>query len=184
MKKRKIGILGGTFDPIHRVHLSLAKQAKEQYHLEEVWLMPSGDPPHKSGKTITPGAKRLKLVELAVSNQSGLVASDYELRRKGKIYTAETLEQLSAEQPVFYYGRRFPPVFRRMVSSGKDFSLCCDFSSGSRGMPGARNDQIRRKTQTAFRIVSGSQDFFSQDGGRQLVLKSFADAFGKAGAER
>ncbi len=99
MKKRKIGILGGTFDPIHRVHLSLAKQAKEQYHLEEVWLMPSGDPPHKSGKTITPGAKRLKLVELAVSNQSGLVASDYELRRKGKIYTAETLEQLSAEQP-------------------------------------------------------------------------------------
>ena len=98
-KKRKIGILGGTFDPVHRVHLELAKKARMQYDLTEVWLMPSGDPPHKSGRSITPGWQRLELLKLALTGAKGLVASDYELRRSGKIYTAETLERLSAEIP-------------------------------------------------------------------------------------
>ena len=62
-KKRKIGILGGTFDPVHRVHLELAKKARMQYDLTEVWLMPSGDPPHKSGRSITPGWQRLELLK-------------------------------------------------------------------------------------------------------------------------
>ena len=79
--------------------IGLAKKARMQYDLTEVWLMPSGDPPHKSGRSITPGWQRLELLKLALTGAKGLVASDYELRRSGKIYTAETLERLSAEIP-------------------------------------------------------------------------------------
>jgi len=95
----KIGILGGTFDPIHRMHLQMAASARAQYGLDEVWLMPSGDPPHKEAGQITPGVHRLRMVELAVTGQEGLLASDYELCREGKIYTADTLTDLAERYP-------------------------------------------------------------------------------------
>lgn len=95
----KIGILGGTFDPIHRMHLQMAVCARTQFGLDEVWLMPSGDPPHKETKQITPGSHRLRMIELAVADQKGLQASDYELCREGKIYTADTLTDLAERYP-------------------------------------------------------------------------------------
>lgn len=96
---RKTGILGGTFDPVHRVHLKIAECAREQFGLDEVWLMPSGDPPHKKERQITPGNERLYMLKLAVENKAGLEASDYELRRNGIIYTADTLQMLREAYP-------------------------------------------------------------------------------------
>ena len=62
----EIGIMGGTFDPIHNGHLMLGRQAYEEYHLDEVWFMPSGNPPHKKDHLVTDAALRCKMVRLAI----------------------------------------------------------------------------------------------------------------------
>ena len=96
---KKIGILGGTFDPIHKAHLAMALAAKEQYALDEVWMMPDREPPHKFNESLTTAGDRLAMVKLAVQSFDGLVASDYELRRTGMTYTSDTLTQLHQEYP-------------------------------------------------------------------------------------
>lgn len=102
---RKIGILGGTFNPIHNGHIALAMAAKEQYALDEVWIMPSKLPPHKSHFAMLSEETRMKLIELAIKNQPGFTASDFELRREGLTYTADTLELLTTDYPEvrFYF---------------------------------------------------------------------------------
>ena len=59
---RKIGIMGGTFDPIHNGHIMLGRQAYAEYNLDEVWYMPSGQPPHKKGRHVTECAERCLMV--------------------------------------------------------------------------------------------------------------------------
>ena len=94
-----IGILGGTFDPIHKAHLALGRQAYEQFHLDAVWFMPSNHPPHKKDHSVTAGEIRREMVSLAVRGIPGFVCSDFELRREGNTYTAKTLSLLSKEFP-------------------------------------------------------------------------------------
>ncbi|MFV0238846.1 MAG: nicotinate-nicotinamide nucleotide adenylyltransferase, partial [Lacrimispora sphenoides] len=71
----KIGIMGGTFDPIHNGHLMLGEQAYKEYGLKEVWYMPSGHPPHKKSRNVTEPAIRLAMTELAVKSYEGFVCS-------------------------------------------------------------------------------------------------------------
>ncbi|MDD5899783.1 MAG: nicotinate-nucleotide adenylyltransferase [Lachnospiraceae bacterium] len=96
---KKIGILGGTFNPIHNGHLALASAAMEQYGLEEVWLMPSKLPPHKSHFAMLSEEERLYLTRLAAKANSKFIVSDFELTREGLTYTADTLELLTKEFP-------------------------------------------------------------------------------------
>ncbi|MBR6537929.1 MAG: nicotinate-nucleotide adenylyltransferase [Lachnospiraceae bacterium] len=96
---RKIGILGGTFNPIHKGHLALGLAAAEQYDLEEVWLMPSKLPPHKSHFAMLSGEHRLAMTALAAQSDDRFMASDFELRREGLTFTADTLELLTKEYP-------------------------------------------------------------------------------------
>ena len=102
---RKIGILGGTFNPIHKGHLALGKAAMEQYDLEEVWLMPSKLPPHKSHFAMLSEEHRLAMTVLAAQSDDRFMASDFELRREGLTFTADTLELLTKEYPdvKFYF---------------------------------------------------------------------------------
>ena len=102
---RKIGILGGTFNPIHKGHLALGKAAMEQYDLEEVWLMPSKLPPHKSHFAMLSEEHRLAMTALAAQSDDRFMASDFELRREGLTFTADTLELLTKEYPdvKFYF---------------------------------------------------------------------------------
>ena len=93
----RLGIMGGTFDPIHRGHLFIARSAMREARLDRVLFLPDGDPPHKLPGT--PGADRLAMVKLAIDNQEGFEASDMELRRQGTTYTVDTLEQLRAQAP-------------------------------------------------------------------------------------
>ena len=90
----KIGILGGTFDPIHRGHLQLGEKAYQQFRLDSVWFMPSGTPPHKKDHRVTEGALREEMVKLAIADTPYFLYSDFELKRQGNTYTAETLELL------------------------------------------------------------------------------------------
>lgn len=103
--KRKVGIMGGTFDPIHTGHLILAENAYEKFELDKVLVMPSGQPPHKTDKTITNAAHRSTMIKLAISDNPHLEYSGYELERDGYIYTAETLTGLKEEYPAteFYF---------------------------------------------------------------------------------
>ena len=102
---RKIGILGGTFNPIHNGHLALGKAAMEQYGLEEVWLMPSKLPPHKSHFAMLSEEHRLAMTKLAAGTDTRFSSSDFELRREGLTFTADTLELLTEEYPdvKFYF---------------------------------------------------------------------------------
>lgn len=101
----EIGIMGGTFDPVHNGHLMLGRQAYREYGLDEVWFMPSGIPPHKKDHVVTAVKDRLAMVRLAIEGYPYFICSDFEIRRKGNTYTAETLKLLRREYPQhkFYF---------------------------------------------------------------------------------
>lgn len=94
-----IGIMGGTFDPIHNGHLLLGKQAYEEYSLDQIWFMPSGKPPHKSDHHVTEVEERCEMVRLAIAEYPYFVYSDFEVRRSGNTYTAQTLRLLQEAYP-------------------------------------------------------------------------------------
>lgn len=96
----KIGIIGGTFDPIHNGHRDIALNAKNEYALDELWFMPAGDPYCKSDKEVTPASVRLEMTRLAVSEMPSFCrCCDLEIRTEGPTYTSETLERLHAQYP-------------------------------------------------------------------------------------
>ncbi len=100
-----IGIMGGTFNPIHIGHIKIAKAAYTQYHLDEIWFMPNHVPAYKPEDIILSGEDRLAMVELAIKDIPNFRASDFELKREGNTYTAETLELLKQKYPkdTFYF---------------------------------------------------------------------------------
>ena len=96
---RRIGILGGTFDPVHNGHLLLGEQAYREYGLDEIWFMPSHVPPHKKDHLITDGAARIRMLELATESIPYFTVSDFEMGREGNTYTAQTLALLKEAYP-------------------------------------------------------------------------------------
>jgi nicotinate-nucleotide adenylyltransferase len=91
---RKLGILGGSFNPIHLGHLILAETAREALSLERVIFIPAKLPPHKRGAPLADGADRLAMVRLAVAGNPAFSVSDIELRRPGVSYTVDTVRAL------------------------------------------------------------------------------------------
>ena len=91
--------MGGTFDPVHMVHLTLAENAYHSFGLDEVLMLPNGDPPHKTDKIITPAVHRLAMLQLAVEGIPYFRISDMEIRRKGYSYSSVTLEELKKAHP-------------------------------------------------------------------------------------
>ena len=91
---KKIGILGGTFDPIHTGHLVLADELREKLKLERVIFIPSASPPHKTEHELSSAAHRFEMTKLAIKGNSHFYVSDIELKREGLSYTVETLRKL------------------------------------------------------------------------------------------
>lgn len=102
---KKIGIMGGTFNPIHNAHLMMAQAAYEQYELDEIWFMPSKNPPHKKQEEIVSGEHRSRMVQFALDGKEHFIFSDIELRRQGTTYTCETLQYCVENYPeeTFYF---------------------------------------------------------------------------------
>ena len=102
---RRIGIMGGTFDPVHNGHILLGKQAHAEYSLDEIWYMPSHQPPHKKDHPVSDGRDRLNMLYLALDEIPWFLVSDFEMRREGTTYTAHTMELLKMEYPdvKFYF---------------------------------------------------------------------------------
>ncbi|TMG09165.1 MAG: nicotinate (nicotinamide) nucleotide adenylyltransferase [Chloroflexi bacterium] len=94
----RIGILGGTFDPIHLGHLAAARAAIECADLDRVLLIPTGQPPHRSA-AVASAEQRLEMCRLAIGTDKTLEVSDVEIRRGGVSYTAETLKELKRIYP-------------------------------------------------------------------------------------
>lgn len=92
-----IGVLGGTFDPIHLGHLIVAEEARERLGLAQVIFVPAGQPWMKGGKSITPGWERLRMAELAVESNPFFCVAANEVERSGPTYTVDTLQELQRD---------------------------------------------------------------------------------------
>ncbi|MBM3249819.1 MAG: nicotinate-nucleotide adenylyltransferase [Candidatus Omnitrophica bacterium] len=95
----RIGILGGTFNPIHIGHLILAEEAREKLGLDKVIFVPSFLPPHKDNSDIAPAGMRLAMVKSAIRGNKYFSFSDTEIRRDGKSYTIDTVKEFKAKFP-------------------------------------------------------------------------------------
>ena len=87
----RIGIFGGTFDPIHIGHLRAALEVKQGFDLDQIFIIPAALPPHKKGHQVTNAADRIKMVELGVRDYPGFSVSDVELQRSGPSYSIDTI---------------------------------------------------------------------------------------------
>lgn len=95
----RLGLFGGTFDPVHWGHLLLAERCREACELDEVWLIPTGNPPHKSQTGISPAKARVEMLQMALAGLREYSVNQMEVKRQGTTYTYETLEQLTKDQP-------------------------------------------------------------------------------------
>lgn len=103
---RKIGIMGGTFDPVHNGHLMLADTAYRQFDLDQVWFLPNGNPPHKKEENIGTDARhRSRMVALAIQGRDYCRLEEYEVRRREVSCSYQTLEHFRKQYPEdeFYF---------------------------------------------------------------------------------
>ena len=102
----RIGIMGGTFDPIHYGHLAAAEAARVEFGLCKVIFMPAGNPPHKQSQKISDAEHRYRMTALATSSNSGFEVSRLEVDKAGITYTFDTMEELRSiygEAPEIYF---------------------------------------------------------------------------------
>src|SRR5438132_6331066 len=95
----RIGIFGGTFDPVHYGHLILAEQCREQGRLDEVWFVPAPRPPHKAEHETTRFEQRVEMLALAIAGHAAFRIDELEKERTGLSYTADTLAELRRRHP-------------------------------------------------------------------------------------
>ena len=95
----RLGLFGGTFDPVHYGHLLLAECCREQCQLDEVWFLPAATPPHKQSRVLTSGAQRIEMLQLAVSGHEMFRVCPVEIERGGVSFTVDTLAELSRQHP-------------------------------------------------------------------------------------
>lgn len=96
---QKLGIMGGTFNPVHYGHLAAAEEVRERLKLDRVLFLPSFLPPHKHDEDIPSAVQRLEMVRLAVSGNPHFMMSDLEVKRGGLSYTIDTVEKLLTKHP-------------------------------------------------------------------------------------
>jgi nicotinate-nucleotide adenylyltransferase len=95
----RLGIYGGSFDPVHFGHLLLAESCREQCQLDEVWLLPAAVPPHKTDLTMTAAKRRIEMLNLAIGGHEALRVSTIEVDRGGVSYTVDTLTTIRQQHP-------------------------------------------------------------------------------------
>jgi len=95
----RVGVLGGTFDPIHIGHLILAEEARDQLKLDLVYFVPAGNPPHKQGRRLAPVEARVRMAELAVAGNDAFRVSRVDADRAGPHYTIDMVEIIQGQLP-------------------------------------------------------------------------------------
>ena len=100
---KRIGIMGGTFSPIHYGHLMLAENAYDRMNLDEIWFIPSADPPHKDSNAVLEYQHRSAMTELAIEDIPYFIRYDFEIKRDAPSYTSETLRLLHEAYPDYKF---------------------------------------------------------------------------------
>jgi nicotinate-nucleotide adenylyltransferase len=96
----RLGVFGGTFNPIHMGHLVLAETAREELSLDRILFIPAHQPPHKGARDLLPGPVRFELVQAAIKDHPAFVASEIELQRQDISYSLETVKILRTQLPM------------------------------------------------------------------------------------
>jgi nicotinate-nucleotide adenylyltransferase len=94
LKPKRLGLLGGSFNPIHNGHLTIAHHVHERLQLSQVLFIPTGDPPHKRDGSLAPATVRFDMVRLAIADNPLFIVSDIEMQRTGKSYSIDTVRTL------------------------------------------------------------------------------------------
>lgn len=95
----RLGIFGGTFDPVHFGHLALAEECLAAANLDELWLVPAASPPHKGGKKLSRFDQRKEMLELAIAGNEKFKVEPMEADRPGPSFTSDTLEEIHKRKP-------------------------------------------------------------------------------------
>lgn len=146
MAKERIGIMGGTFNPVHLGHIRMAQYAMQSAHLDRILFLPDGTPPHKTG--IIPACHRWRMVCVATCGQKSLVPCDMELAREGTTYTIDTLHALHDQFPkadfFFIIGADTLMNLQYWKDSEQVFRLCT-FLLAPRVMPVSSREYLEEK---------------------------------------
>ena len=201
MAKERIGIMGGSFDPIHQGHIRMAQHALESQQLDRVLMLPSGNPPHKPD--ITPAEHRWRMVCAACTGIPGLIPCREELDRTGVIYTVDTLSRLQEKYPkaeLFYLiGADMLMRLHRWYRL-EDVLQMCTFivlPRTSAYTPQQLNDERKKLTALGARILLMDMEVLDasstdarqaiQEGGSTpqlpIAVRQYAQAAGLYGAE-
>jgi nicotinate-nucleotide adenylyltransferase len=126
----KIGLFGGTFDPIHWGHLRSAEEVSETFGLDRVYFIPASIPPHKRGQTTTPAQDRLQMVRLAVAGNSRFAVSTVEISRVGVSYSIDTIREFDEKKRAgdSFYSLTGPDADRHLAIR-KDFTAYSPLSN-------------------------------------------------------
>lgn len=146
----RMGIMGGTLDPVHNGHLEIARAVIGACSLDGVMLLPAGDPPHKQRETDR--RDRMEMARLAAKTQPGMTASEIEVMREGTTYTVDTLRQLCAEHPGVEWVYVIGADTVEVLKTWRDFSAVaemCEFAAV--GRPGFDADAVRARAQDLTR---------------------------------
>lgn len=147
---RKVGIMGGTFNPIHNGHLMLAEEALRQVPLDEVLFMPSGNSYMKADQKVESGTIRADMTALAIQDKPSFKLSTVELEREGNTYTYQTLERLRKENPdtEYYFIMGADSLFQmtQWVSPERIFANCCILAA-------VRNDKSTADMEEQIRLL-------------------------------
>lgn len=159
----RIGILGGTLDPVHNGHLRIAEGAMAALGLDRVMLLPAGDPPHK--RRLSAKADRLRMAELAAEGREGLFVSDIEINRPGRTYTIDTLTALTFEHPDVDWTYIIGADALNLLDSWREFShvaRLCRFAAVRR--PGCDEQLMRMKIETLRECYDAQIELLPIDG--------------------
>lgn len=141
----RIGIFGGSFDPIHEGHMGLAKDSLRECRLDKVILVPAREQPFKLGKKVTPGADRMAMVSLAIEDEPKLEVSDFEIHSGEVSYTYLTMREMRLLYPddeLFFITGTDSFLIIEKWRNAEELLRSYSFIVGSR--PGYRDDELRR----------------------------------------
>lgn len=171
-RPRRLGVLGGTFDPVHFGHLDAADAARAQLELDEVLFVPAHDPPHKPVDPRASAFQRFALVSLAIQDSPGYRTSEMELMRDGTSYTADTLRALHADgwtpsQLFFLLGA---DAFAE-IATWREFPALLDLAHFAViARPGTTLEQALERTPALRSRARASSDLASNSGATGVFL--------------
>jgi len=174
--KLKLGLFGGTFNPIHFGHLRAAEEVLESLSLHRLWFIPAAQPPHKETRDLTSFEVRLAMTRLALGDHPCMEVSDIEGRRPGKSYSVETLRRLREElgpawELYFILGLDAMLEIRTWKEYAALFKLCHLVVLDRPGYDRRRLEEIlTREVKPPFRPLVG-EDGFEQPGGAQVLWR-------------